>query len=191
VLQWTTRRASPALILELGRHEGGVGAVAALPDGRVVTGGGLGVGLALVWDPAEPGTSPVELGPHGVGVTAVAVLPAGRVVTGDYNDRVRLRNVQQSSSSGTLLACSARASATSSSSSGARFFIGHRTSGISCWEVRPATQNTPEVQQRGGNADATTDMSVPKVQVKRRAGRRTAFSSQIGPIVRTSADVAL
>ena len=117
MLQWTTRRASPALILELGRHEGGVGAVAALPAGRVVT-GGLGVGLALVWDPAEPGTSPVELGPHGVGVTAVAVLPAGRVVTGDYDDRVRLRNVQQSSSPGTLLACSARASATSFSSSG-------------------------------------------------------------------------
>jgi WD40 repeat protein len=191
VLQWTTRRASPALILELGRHEGGVGAVAALPDGRAVTGGGLGVGLALVWDPAEPGTSPVELGPHGVGVTAVAVLPAGRVVTGDYDDRVRLRNVQQSSSPGTLLACSARASATSFSSSGARLFIGHSTSGISCWEVRPATQNTPEVQQRGGNADATTDMSVPKVQVKRRAGPRPAFSSQIGPIVRTSAEVAL
>ena len=102
---------------KLGRHEGGVGAVAALPAGRVVT-GGLGVGLALVWDPAEPGTSPVELGPHGVGVTAVAVLPAGRVVTGDYDDRVRLRNVQQSSSPGTLLACSARASATSFSSSG-------------------------------------------------------------------------
>ena len=40
VLQWTTRRASPALILELGRHEGGVRAVAVLPDGRVVTGGG-------------------------------------------------------------------------------------------------------------------------------------------------------
>ena len=47
VLQWTTRRASPALILELGRDEGGVGAVAVLPDGRVVTGGrrpGAGVG---------------------------------------------------------------------------------------------------------------------------------------------------
>ena len=35
-----------------------MGAVAALPDGRVVTSGGLGVGLALVWDPAEPGTTP-------------------------------------------------------------------------------------------------------------------------------------
>ena len=61
VLQWTTRRASPALILELGRDEGGVGAVAVLPDGRVVTGGGLFVGGGvLVWDPAEPGAGPVS-----------------------------------------------------------------------------------------------------------------------------------
>ena len=47
VLQWTTRRASPALILELGRHEGGVGAVAVLPDGRVVTGGGRRAGAGV------------------------------------------------------------------------------------------------------------------------------------------------
>ena len=82
VLQWTTRRASPALILELGRHEGGVGAVAVLPDGRVVTGGGFDDGRVLVWDPAEPGAGPVELGRHAGGVGAVAVLPDGRVVTG-------------------------------------------------------------------------------------------------------------
>ena len=84
VLQWTTRRASPALILELGRDESGVGAVAVLPDGRVVTGGGGG--RVLVWDPAEPGTGPVELGRNGQG--AVAVLPDGRVVTGGRGDGV-------------------------------------------------------------------------------------------------------
>ena len=56
VLQWTTRRASPALILELGCHDSGVNAVAVLPDGRVVSGGGDG--RVLVWDPAEPGSRP-------------------------------------------------------------------------------------------------------------------------------------
>ena len=90
VLKWTTRRASPALILELGRDESGVGAVAVLPDGRVVTGGGSGYGIGygggggrvLVWDPAEPGAGPAELGRHQGAVGAVAVLPDGRVVTG-------------------------------------------------------------------------------------------------------------
>ena len=82
VLQWTTRRASPALLFELGRDEGAVGAVAVLPDGRVVTGGFDDDGRVLVWDPAEPGAGPAELGRHEGGVGAVAVLPDGRVVTG-------------------------------------------------------------------------------------------------------------
>ena len=137
--------------VELGRHEGGVRAVAVLPDGRVVTGGGIGGGRVLVWDPAEPGAGPVELGRHEGGVRAVAVLPDGRVVTGGGDDRVRLWDVQ-SSSPGTLLACSAYALATSLSPSGARLFIGHAVGGISCWEVRPATQNTPGARQRAGNA---------------------------------------
>jgi WD40 repeat protein len=138
--------------VELGRYELGVGVVAVLPDGRVVTSGGGFVGGAqvLVWDPAEPGTGPAELGRRDGGVTAVAVLPDGQVVTGG-DDRVRLRNVQ-SSSPGTLLACSASALATSLSPSGARLFIGHAVGGISCWEVRPATQNTPGARQRAGNA---------------------------------------
>jgi WD40 repeat protein len=94
VLQWTTARASPALILELGRVEGGVGAVAVLPDGRVVTSGDGAAGRVLVWEPAEPGASPIELGrydgwrpggefgEHAGLKNAVAVLPDGRVVTG-------------------------------------------------------------------------------------------------------------
>ena len=88
VLQWTTRRASPALILELGRHERGVGAVAVLPDGQVVTGGSRD-GRVLVWDPDEPGTGPVEFGRHEGGVGAVAVLPGGRVVSGGGSRRRR------------------------------------------------------------------------------------------------------
>ncbi len=203
VLQWTTRRASTALLFELGRDEDGMGAVAVLPDGRVVTGGGLGGrpvlvwdpakpgagptelgrheisvravelgydivtvwavavlpdgrvvtgdddGRVLVWDPAEPGAGPAELGRHEVGVGAVAVLPDGRVITGGYDDRVRLWDVQSSSPS-SLLACSARVLATSLSPSGARLFIGHAGDGVSCWEVRAATQNTPGARQRAG-----------------------------------------
>ena len=180
--------------VELGRHEGGVEAVAVLPDGRVVTGGdsaggcwcgtrrsraparsssaatraGWGRwrccrtggwspaardGRVLVWDPARRraparSSSAATTG----GVKAVAVLPDGRVVTGG-DDWVRLRNVQ-GSSPGTLLACSAYALATSLSPSGARLFIGHAVGGISCWEVRAATQNTLS-RQRAGNAMIT------------------------------------
>ena len=77
---WTTRRASRALLAELGRHDASVRAVAVLPDGRVVSGGGRRV---LVWDPAQPGSDPVELGRHHEDwVAALAVLPDGRVVSG-------------------------------------------------------------------------------------------------------------
>jgi hypothetical protein len=50
----------------------------------------------------------------------------------------------QSNSPGTLLVCSAQALATSLSLSGARLFIGHERGGISCREVRPATQTCLE-----------------------------------------------
>src|SRR5207237_8498577 len=59
---WTTRRASRALSADLGRHDGGVEAVAVLPDGQVVTGGHGG--RVLGWDPAAPGAAPAARGRH-------------------------------------------------------------------------------------------------------------------------------
>ena len=150
VLVWDPAQpgAGPA---ELGRHEGAVGAVAVLPDGRVVTGSGFGGnGRVLVWDAAQPGAGPAELGRHELWVGAAAVLPDGRVITGG-NGRVLVWDVQGSSPD-TLLASSAYELATSLSPSGARLFIGHDPGGISCWEVRPATQNTPGARQHAGNA---------------------------------------
>jgi WD40 repeat protein len=127
--------------VEIGDNSGGVPAVAVLPDCRVVA---ISDGRVLVWDPAEPGAGPVEIGrddEDGVGV-AVAGLPDGRVVTGGDDDRVRLWNVRGGSPD-TVLACSAHALTAALTASGARLFIGHAVGGISCWEVRPAAQNTP------------------------------------------------
>jgi WD40 repeat protein len=66
-----------------------VGAVAVLPDGRVVSGGDVG-GRVRVWDPAAPEAKPAELGRHDGPVGAVAVLPDGRVVSGGNDQRVRV-----------------------------------------------------------------------------------------------------
>ena len=62
--------------------------MAVLPDGRVASGGGLGDGRVLVWDPADPGADPVQLGRHDRGVTAVAVLPDGRVASAGDDGQV-------------------------------------------------------------------------------------------------------
>ena len=86
VLQWTTRRASAALVLELGRTGGWIRAVAVLPDGRVI--GGEASGEVLVWDPANPGAGPTELGRQAGGLSALAMLPDGRVASSGDGGRV-------------------------------------------------------------------------------------------------------
>ena len=86
----TTRRTSRALAGELGRHDGDIQAAAALPGGRVAT-GGYWDGRVLVWNPAAPDTGPAELGRPGA-VHSVAVLADGRVVTGGDDGRVLVWN---------------------------------------------------------------------------------------------------
>ena len=85
--QWTSRRASRALSLELGSHGGQVRAVAVLPIGRVVSGGDDG--RVWVWDPAAV-AMPIQLVGHRGIVRALAVLPDGRVVSGGDDRRVLL-----------------------------------------------------------------------------------------------------
>ena len=85
--QWTSRRTSRALSLELGSHSGRVRAVAVLSSGRVVSGGDDG--RVWVWDPASV-AGPVQLVGHRGIVRAVAVLPDGRVVSGGDDRRVLL-----------------------------------------------------------------------------------------------------
>jgi WD40 repeat protein len=65
------------LILEVGNRW--VNTVAALPDGRFVTGDDNG--RVRIWDPIHPDLSPVELGTHRMPVQAVAVSPNGRVIS--------------------------------------------------------------------------------------------------------------
>jgi hypothetical protein len=93
ILTWTTRRTSRALSAELGRHDGGVDAVAVLADGRVVSSEG-DEGM-LVWDPAQPEAGPVQLGRSGDSVVAVAVLPDGRVVGSRYFGQVHVWDPSQ------------------------------------------------------------------------------------------------
>ena len=82
----TTRRVSPALSADLGRHSEPIDVVVALGDRGVITGGYDG--RVLVWDLAAPGAGAVELGRHAGSVRAVVVVGDGRVVSGGYDGRV-------------------------------------------------------------------------------------------------------
>ena len=85
--QWTTRRASRALSLELGSHGSRVRAVAALPDGRLVSAGDDG--RVRVWDPTGV-AGLIELAGHRGIVRAVAALPDGRVASAGDDRQILL-----------------------------------------------------------------------------------------------------
>ena len=96
VLLWNPTEADSEPV-ELGRHDGGwVGAVAGLPDGRVVS--ASNDGRVLVWRAAETGSRPVELGSHDDAVTAVAGLRDGRVAVGGSDGSVLLWDAAEAGS---------------------------------------------------------------------------------------------
>ena len=86
------RTDQPGLPVELGTHHGEVIALAALSDGRVLSGGKDG--RVRLWRTDQPGV-PVELvfgnGDWDEEVTAVAEISDGRLVTGHAGGSVRLR----------------------------------------------------------------------------------------------------
>ena len=86
VLVWDPARPG-ARPVQLGRHDGPVGAVAVLPDGRVVSGGGSTGGC---WCGTRPLPAPARS--SWAATTArscsVAVLADGRVVSGGDDGRV-------------------------------------------------------------------------------------------------------
>ena len=96
--RWTTVVTRPPA-LELGADDVwvtpvavAVAAVAALSDGRVVTGGGDG--RVRLWRTDQPGL-PVELGTHHGEVIALAALSDGQVLSGGKDGRVRLWRTDQ------------------------------------------------------------------------------------------------
>jgi WD40 repeat protein len=106
--------------------------VAALPDGRVVSGGADG--RVLLWEAAEPGSQPRELGRHEGLVRAVAALPDGRVVSGGDDERVRLWDATTQSEIAQL-ACSFRALGAAHSDRNAISLVIAHAEGLSFWSV--------------------------------------------------------
>ncbi|WP_222272402.1 trypsin-like serine protease [Modestobacter marinus] len=152
---WTSHRASPALAVELGEHAVGVGVVAVLGDGRVVTGSRWDRRV-MVWDPARPDATPIALSDHAGPVRAVAVLGDGRVVTGGNDGRML---VWDPSDPGTGPALpekrvgSVRAVAVLDDG---RIVIGTADGGVLVWDPRdgdPAAA-TPMLGQHGGAVGA-------------------------------------
>lgn len=68
----------------LGRHPGGVNAIAVLPDGQIVTGNCYNLfhmGQLLAWDPTCRKRGPRKLGEHPKGIFAITVLPDGCIIS--------------------------------------------------------------------------------------------------------------
>ena len=84
----STYRVQVDEVFHLGQDASTIKALAALPDGRIVS-GGLSCRV-LLWDPQRPGEPAVELGRHESTVLTMVALDDGRVVSGGLDGRVLL-----------------------------------------------------------------------------------------------------
>jgi hypothetical protein len=82
----STYRVQVDEVFDLGQDASTIKALAALPDGRIVS-GGLSHRV-LLWDPRRPAEPAVELGQHENTVLTIVVLDDGRVVSGGLDGRV-------------------------------------------------------------------------------------------------------
>jgi WD40 repeat protein len=133
VLLWDTAEPGGEPV-ELGRHDGGVRALAALADGRVVSGGGFD-GRVLLWDVSEPGAEAVELGRHDGPVWALAALAGGRLVSGGADGRVLLWDLATGSEIAQLSCSSTALAAATPGHDGISLVIAHAGEGLSFWSV--------------------------------------------------------
>jgi F-box and WD-40 domain protein CDC4 len=79
ICRWDAFQSSRPVVL--GTHPGPVAAVAALENGRVVSGGTAGD--VRIWDPDTPGADPVKIGCYGGRLNALAVLGDHVIAGGD------------------------------------------------------------------------------------------------------------
>jgi WD40 repeat protein len=80
---------------------GGVSALAVLPDGRLASASGSGVGTIKLWDPAS-GACSATLGGHAGAVQALAMLPDGRLASGSGDRTIKLWDPASGACSATL-----------------------------------------------------------------------------------------
>jgi len=142
VLIWDPAQphAGPVVI---GRHDSQVRAMAALPDGRIAT-GGWDDGRVLMWDPNRPNSKPAELGRHNDHVLAAAVLPGGRLVTSGSDRRVLVWQPAKPGAPVFQLSCQApRLSTTSHGQARSDLVIVHQGNGFSLWSVTDDLAGSP------------------------------------------------
>ena len=152
VPMWTTRRVSRALSAELAGHGWGIGALAVLPGGQVVSGGTDG--RVRVWDPAAAGSASVELGRHDGEVLGLAVLPGGQVVSGGTDGRVRVWDPVAPAAGPTELGCHYDVVTAVAVTPDGRVLSGGRDGRVLVWDLAAPAAGPRELGRHGGAVHA-------------------------------------